>query len=393
MRLFLLTAFCLLFSIGATAQQKERKYDYVYRMDSRTGKVVSEHVKYVKSNDNYNCQYTVSYVDTTGVLHEGLTTDSICGYYHSRNTYTLKSFVFRGERVRAFLNREEAEGMVFYTYTGLDTKKYTYVQLDANRDEIVPIEDYWSDGYVSPVRTKLLADPLAQNDYVANYINNKKMTVDSYTNISRLLKVNKTNSFSRFRWGVQGSVGFQSVSHDEHTFSYDNAFKASGGLFADIPVFSTISFHPEVAFSKYHTTGSISNTPKSWAVNNVTMIQVPLLVRFSYPYLRGKLTPFVDLGYMPCFKLKDKFEEEVVTGVELEGEYSWKYEYYTSPGPFVKLDKYESDGEKFEGKLVFGLGVEWQIMKSHSLFFEVRGAVQPSTNVVPAMALNVAFNI
>ena len=77
-------------------------------------------------------------------------------------------------------------------------------------------------------------------------------------------------------------------------FKNDNSFNA--GIFADIPIlFSYFSLHPEIYFQKNKFSGhSIINNEINYITINTTSINIPLLIRYTYPAL--KLRPYVNIG-------------------------------------------------------------------------------------------------
>ncbi len=68
------------------------------------------------------------------------------------------------------------------------------------------------------------------------------------------------------------------------------------GLFADIPIMSSyMSFHPEIQYSVHKAAYSqIVNAMKTEVELDLVMVNVPILIRYSFPYLKWR--PFINAG-------------------------------------------------------------------------------------------------
>jgi len=381
MQKYILFTLLLVLSTTTMAQKEKRINQYVFRLDSVNSEVKSEIVGKILYEDNYSRQYQIRIIDQKGKNERTLTTDSIIGYRCKEGVFTLKTFSLHGMRQKAFLKRVsifETDSIVFFSYVDKGNNSYDLVQLGTS-DEVLPLYDYDANGYENPLKKLLLSNEYAKDKQVADYINKHNISPSTYETITKRFKIGHPERLPRFRWGGVAKIGLRPVYHD--SFTCNNATVPEFGLFADIPLFSVVSFHPELTMSKYNTRGTIDLYGESWVANNVTTVNIPVFLRISHQYAKGKFIPFADLGCEMRYALKNKFDYRWVT-YDLE-----IYKYHSFSFSEVHYDS--EDGKKFFVQPVAGVGFEWQVLPRHSVFFEFLLGI----NKKMSECFSVSFNI
>jgi hypothetical protein len=139
-------------------------------------------------------------------------------------------------------------------------------------------------------------------------------------------------------------------------FKNDNTFNI--GVFGDIPIFfSYFSLHPEMYFQKngFSSHSIIGNTVNDIIINT-TSINIPLLIRYTFPTL--KLRPYVNVGGAFTYNLRNNnaVYPATISNNIIEIEETNKRNIYS---------------EKQIGYAVGG-GIQYNIDYRKSLFFELR---------------------
>ncbi len=140
------------------------------------------------------------------------------------------------------------------------------------------------------------------------------------------------------------------------TFKYNNSFNA--GLFIDIPILlSSVSFHPEIYFQKnaFFSHSVTENLIYDISINT-SSVNIPLLIRYTYPSL--KYRPFADIGGTYSYNIKNKcsiYTTEITNNI-------------------VDIEKSINDNPYSQKRLGFsaGAGIQYNIDYRKSVFFELR---------------------
>lgn len=139
-------------------------------------------------------------------------------------------------------------------------------------------------------------------------------------------------------------------------FKNDNTFNA--GIFVDIPILlSYFSLHPELYFQKNKFSGhSIINNTVNDIIINTTSINIPLLIRYTYPTL--KLRPYINLGGTFNYNIRN---ENAV---------------YTTTISYDIIEIEETINSNIYSEKQFGYtaggGIQYSIDNRKSLFLELR---------------------
>jgi hypothetical protein len=140
------------------------------------------------------------------------------------------------------------------------------------------------------------------------------------------------------------------------TFKFNNSLNA--GLFIDIPILlSNTSFHPEIYFQKNTFISHSVTDNLIYDINiNTSSVNVPLLIRYTYPSL--KYRPFADIGGTYSSKIKNKctiYTTEITDNI-------------------VDIEKSINDNPYSQKRLGFsaGAGIQYNIDYRKSVFLELR---------------------
>ncbi|SHF31574.1 Outer membrane protein beta-barrel domain-containing protein [Mariniphaga anaerophila] len=174
--------------------------------------------------------------------------------------------------------------------------------------------------------------------------------------------------FPHFRYGVIAGYEFSRVifSNDENLiefFSYLDYFdntrdgSFSSGIFIDNPILaSDFSLHVELLFAKHRYSYSHSSENNNFnLVSNNTKINVPVLVRYSYP--SNTIRPFINTGLSGSYLIKREtslYEPAIESNISANK---------TSLNSLI---------DQYMLGYVFGAGLEYKLNFRNSLFFELR---------------------
>jgi hypothetical protein len=143
---------------------------------------------------------------------------------------------------------------------------------------------------------------------------------------------------------------------DFFDFRYEGGFKT--GMFVDIPFFVRFfSLHTELSVSKHgYSYNKLVDNKDLDFVANVTSLEVPLIVRYSYP--SNKLRPFINLGGLVTFNIKNEnllFETTVLNNI-------------------IEINDTQNISliGKYQAGYSVGTGIEYSLNLKKSLFVELR---------------------
>lgn len=139
-------------------------------------------------------------------------------------------------------------------------------------------------------------------------------------------------------------------------FGYDGGYMI--GLFLDKPVaFSDFSIHTEILYSSHGFSGYLSTQDKDYDfVANYSVLEWPLMVRYSYPSARVR--PFINAGTLLCynFMMDDLFLETTFHQDVIE---------------INDIKSYPLIAE-FQAGYTLGVGVGFRINYKYSAFLDLR---------------------
>ena len=203
----------------------------------------------------------------------------------------------------------------------------------------------------NPLKAYLWQFPLVeQSDLLQQYIGTMLPEEKSFHKRARICWTNNLNYIPRWRWGMSTSANFNSVTMNDIKGSQ---VQAAIALWTDIPLFIYgLTFHPELSFNKFSAVQTAQwDTPIDVAYNN-SMINLPIMLRYTAVPLRGKVLPYIEGGISLNFSWKNKYEvryferdeESFVTGYITE---NWKGKtfglgYQAGGGLEIKLTPYRS---------------------------------------------------
>lgn len=185
------------------------------------------------------------------------------------------------------------------------------------------------------------------------------------------------NLFPRFEFGIQAGVGAFNPGRTGtmKKFGYDLGYYV--GLYASIPLNECFSFRPEVNFfiNDYNNGTWLNVIDGNWDDIDYLRksLQVPLLFRYSFNYLSGRVIPYVELG--PTL------------------DFTMHYKPLTNWNPSIDKSSYY-----IMGGGTLGAGVEWKLSYRRSLytglrFDYVRQFDRSADNRYANFSFNAAFTI
>lgn len=324
-------------------------------------------IKDVDDTTPYYRQFSLTCTDRQSNRQITLTPESCEGYrLSSHKLYASKTFEYAGETKRLFLQRirEYQDSILFYVY--YDDKAahnpIYYMQMKDD-DKVYPLADDPENGYISPLRSLLMSYPMAEDPDVRAYFDKMGPTPRSFVKRHKLALSKYASHLPRFKWGV--TLGLASTKVKADDYKMDQVMSVVPGVFADIPLFSGLSYHPELTFEKYAAKGRYNIDPRDFnnAAYNVTSLATPQLIRYTLFNLPSLLLPYIELGGQFSLNMKNSLEYSYIKqlGVDL----------YTQM-PFIYEVRGKDDIPATSLALQGGLGAEWQCFRHHSWFVSVR---------------------
>lgn len=303
----------------------------------------------------------------------------IYGYRDGRKRYFSRKLKV-GDEVRhvALPRMYGSDSVAVYLFIQDNGKRKYYVEVPKD-SLLVPLVDERNPAQVNPRLLAFLKGfPVAQDEWVAEFFDGLKPTVVSFEKRHRVAHTGNPNHITRFRWGVRAGAGFSKAVVEPYDFG--NKLSGFGGLFADIPVYESLSVRPEVVFCPY---GFSSHQPTDvgevYAVYNRKDVTGSLLACYTLRSFRGKWLPYAVLG--PEFNLvMDKTLER--SGRWMDGD-----------GYMVLERKDIPQTKGMSVGVTGGVGVEYILSNRHSLFFDVRYRHELIEEGVRGICFSVSFNL
>ena len=169
----------------------------------------------------------------------------IYGYRDGRKRYFSRKLKV-GDEVRhvALPRMYGSDSVAVYLFIQDNGKRKYYVEVPKD-SLLVPLVDERNPAQVNPRLLAFLKGfPVAQDEWVAEFFDGLKPTVVSFEKRHRVAHTGNPNHITRFRWGVRAGAGFSKAVVEPYDFG--NKLSGFGGLFADIPVYESLSVRPEV---------------------------------------------------------------------------------------------------------------------------------------------------
>ena len=336
----------------------------IISLDPLTNNYQEINVKDIYPAPQSAMQLGIRALDGNGKEHY-LTPDSVYGFFTRGDNYFRRTITFNGENKTVFLLREdlfrESDVRVF-SYEDENGKTHHFAQV-ADGETLPMIADDGSEN-IDAVKQRFLQNEYAKDKGTRRMISKMKPTADGVRKVYNALTHGGYSHYPHFRWGVAASAGVGQVISDSYQF--DGNLFATGGFFADIPIASGVSLHPELQFGKLSVKGTLKTAgtilPNSVAYNR-TEISVPLMLRYTHFAVRGNLIPYAQLGVGASYALKQNCDyRQVVSTV------------YDKFGPTYSVKKGSDQISTMHANVIGAVGAEWVVSNKHSLFLELRYA-------------------
>lgn len=363
------------------------KYRVVY-FNKEKNQWVTENMNACNTKDRVKIQNSVTFYDEN--LKERIfTPDDATQFYVDKDVYFSLDFKYNGEQKKAFLLREsydKIDDITFYVYY-LDFNKLVYYFKQGEDGEVLPASDDPKTGYVSPLHTLLRQKAGGDADKFEAYYDANNMTSKKYLEARKTIKSGSIYSTSKFRWGVTANAGKYTPNIDKYDF--DSKFGAAVGVFANIPLFMGFSANVEATVGKYSYKGNMKNESlQNQAVYNTTEISTPLMLRYSFKYIKGNVVPYIQIGYQPSFALSKGLEYRYIDQIkgyddlvkDFEGRYS------------VVLNGTEKLGT-YNSSLIGSAGVELIIQNNHRLYFDIRGVISQKSPGKSGIQASISYSL
>lgn len=329
------------------------------------------------SDDSHDMQYKIK-VRLKDGTERVFMSHEIIGYRKNKKTYHSKLLKIDGRIHQVLLPRMyDEDSVAIYQFIQDNGKRKLYAGFGKD-SLIIPITDEKNPDYINPLYLYLKQFPIVQNEIVGKFFDRLKPTVGSFARRHLVAKTNNPNYMTRFRWGIMmgASIGKARVKD----FAFANKLMGFGGVFADIPIFGTLSVHPEVIFYPYaYSSRQLSEASETNAVYNRKDLTGTLLFRHTLRFVKGKWLPYAMLGPEINWIL-DKSVESARRWIDNEG--------------FTELEQLSHPQTKNTTVgLTGGVGVEYILTHRNSLFFDVRYRHELEKEGVKGIYFTLSFNL
>ena len=305
-------------------------------------------------------------------------------FYIKKDVYYSLSFKYKNEQKKAFLQRflvDKKDDLTFYVYYN-EADQPIYYFRKSNEGEVYAVADDPAIGYISPIHTLLREKAGSNADIFEPYLDASNMTPIRFQELRKAIQQGNINRIPKFRWGVTANTGIYKL--EEKNYDFKSKALASAGIFANIPLFLEFSLNAEALFTKYGFKGTLTGIPLSSVVYNSTEISTPIMLRYTFKYIKGNILPYIQVGYQPSIMIDNKLEYRYLSE-------SFKYErdgnYYT------QLSEGQDGTKKFTSALTVGAGIEYILKNNHRLYLDVRGAFISTQLGHSGAAFSVSYNL
>lgn len=354
------------------------------------------------TGDLHTLQHEVSY-DVGGTPHQLQPKDNVKGLRIDGKTFmNVKVQQPDGRVQQMFAHRiQSLEGMptIYQIYDEQD-KPTKYVQVN--------------DGILTPLVTKpvdaddalhreliRLNDAKGGNAIIADYLRKLRPTRHNMREAKLVIDSQNPNRIDRVRWGVGAGVTIckteaWGMRYEKPSSDYDYSFgtitqpQLSLTLFADIPSANCgMSMHPELTFrqASFHDK-AIWRDDHSYTemAYNFTMLEVPLMFRYTFIKLRGHWLPYLEAGMHFGYIMRN--ENKICQPTRGNEDYIVKYSYLTEKG------------ERSVFQPAAGAGIEYRHPSGHSVYLGARLVEAHKKNVgswlytkQSALTINLSYSL
>lgn len=355
----------------------------------------------IQTTDPYLLQFSLTCIETASGEQLVLTPEKDSGFQLSkRKLYKSKTFKYKGETQTLFLLRDHSykDSLFFYIYYEHKATKENPLEpiyLVQIKDDplLLPLADDPERGYISPLRTALLNNPIAADPKVRAYFESMEPTPSSFEKRDMLARTSHASHFPQFKWGVLFGVSYGQFRPKEIDLNRQISFVP--GVFADIPLVSCLSYHPELTFEKFSSEGKVlhGNEKNNFANYSMTSILSPQVIRVTHLYVPGQILPYAEGGVLLAFKAQKTLEYDYY-GTELD-RIDGPINYGQSLGQLKKIQHFEGtlSVPAFSFGFLIGIGAEWQYSRNHSAYLTGRMIYEPGKYERIHFGLQVAFNL
>lgn len=349
--------------------------------------VILEHMRYILKDEPYIMQDQITCINALGV-EQSFTPDSLLAYYLNDVLFQSLTYSYNGQTRKGFLEQchsDEESGLKLFAHYD-EQKRITYYVQKGFETTVYPANDDPATGYVSPLHSYLTDLAGVKASTFEPFIDGRNMTPEKFLQIKRIIKTGNAGKFARIKYGATVSIENSNVNIPQYVF--EPLTKIAAGIFADIPLNNEISLHPELTVSKYgHKGMHYYYRELSSATFNTTVISIPLMLRYSYRYLRGKCTPYVQIGYQPTITLSGKMAYRYITNDQKPPNSEIDHRTY--------LRKVEGENmiQKRYGNFTGGIGMEYSLTSKHSICFDIRGRFLPTEYGNKCLMATFSFNL
>lgn len=278
--------------------------------------------------------------------------------FNDGRVYVSKEISSGGSSKRVFLERLQQGKATLYYYRSEGIRTF-YIE----KDSTIFMELPKNDGTKEKYSDRLL---LLTND-CSNVSEAGKLVIYTRNSLSKLIEqynICEQKPFPHFRYGITAGyefsrllpTGVEGSDLTNFNFRYDGG--SSLGLFIDQPVLvSDFSVHAEITLSKHgYSYNKLTSSANMDYVANISSLKIPLMVRYTYP--SEKIRPFVDLGLVGVYNVKNEslFFKDIIDGKTIE--------IIDTAHPALTDD--------YQTGYSLGSGIEYKLDYRKALLFELR---------------------
>lgn len=225
-----------------------------------------------------------------------------------------------------------------------------------------------------PMKEYLQGFPLVeQSDLLKKYVDRMSPDEKSFHKRARICWADNMNLLTRFRWGVSALANINQLTMDKTKV---NQTQAAVALWTDVPLgIYGLTLHPELSFNKVSAIQvARQGTPLDIAYNH-TMLTLPVMLRYTAVFLKGKVLPYWEGGAFMGYALEHEF---TLRGFVRDEDHF-----------VIGFSEEKMEGEQITLGVLAGAGAEIRLMSRHSLWIGARYFKQLDHNM---NAYNVSLN-
>lgn len=368
-----LLPFILLLASACTAQAQ-----IIWRTADGRDSIQTD-VEFVEDKP-YQCQQEVHY--QIGHHDRVLTLDDpVTGFRVGRRTFLRVDVTMPDGQVKPmFAHRIQAlEGMpVLFQIYDERHKPHLYTRLHGG--PLIPVETAPDDAFHRELVR--LNDSVGGDPQIARYLRELKPSKRKMWEAHWVIKRQNPNLIPRIRWGVGIGMAFSSLTADAEWFGHSghqhqmimhfdprNQTQPVPTLFADLPTVGGVSLHPELTLRQ----GSLSQTfvwpshEQTDEVYNYTLLELPLLLRYTAIQLRSHWLPYVEAGAHFGYMLRNEHQQRAYL--------------FDDDDYFSSLHLSTHQGEPLHVQAAVGAGIEYRYAERHAAFLGARYVQTPEQRV------------